>query len=312
MNQFVPYYKTLRMRGKICRILTVSTLYADAANRGRIAEALSVLLDKTSPDLVFLCGDITRGAGTQDELRRTLDLILAPVIGRDLPWAHVFGDMDRVNGLPNEEAMEVYRSFPNCMSEAGEKSVDGCGNYILPVLGEDGEPVLCLYGLDSHSAVQGYEADYGSPTRARLSNPLYGKYYLDGIRFNQSMFYWRTSIAMEREYGRKIPAMFLFHTPVPEMTYIPMNQTQTNMEGYQWETVRCQVVAGGLFTAAVERGDVRAMFAGHSERNDFHGIYGRILMGQMRDFTLPDGSFTGGTLFEIDADGNVGVSHAAI
>lgn len=312
MNQFVPYNKTLRMRGKTCRILTVSTLYADTANRDRIADALSVLLDKTSPDLVFFNGDITRGAGTKDELRRTLDVILAPVVGRNLPWAHVFGDMDRVNGLPNEEAMEVYRSFPDCMSEAGPEAVDGCGNYILTVSGEDGEPVLCLYGLDSHSAVQGYETDYGSPTRARLSNPLYGKYYLDGIRFNQSMFCWRTSAAMEREYGRKIPAMFLFHMPVPEMTYIPMNQTQTKMEGYQWETVRCQVVAGGLFTAALERGDVRAMFAGHSERNDFYGIYGRILMGQMRDFTLPDGSFTGGTLFEIDADGNVGVSHAAI
>jgi len=312
MNHIFPYNKennALRMNGDAFRILTVSTLYADAGNRDRIADALAALLDKTSPDFVFFNGDITRKAGTPDGLRRTLDVILAPVLDRGLPWAHVFGDMDRVGGLPNEEAMEIYRSFPKCMSEAGPETVDGCGNYILPILDDDGTPVLCLYGLDSHSAVQGYETDYGSPTRARLSNPLYGKYYLDGIRFNQSMFCWRTSAALERTFGRKIPAMFLFHTPVPEMTYIPMNQTQTNMQGYQWEGVRCQVVAGGLLTAALERGDVRAMFAGHSERNDFCGIYGRIRIGQMRDFTLPDGSWGGGTLFEIDPEGNVSSSH---
>ena len=146
------------------------------------------------------------------------------------------------------------------------------------------------------------------PITARLANTLYGNHYLDGIRFNQSMFYWKTSENLERMYGRKIPSMILFHTPIPEMTYLPMNPYQTKVQGVQRETVRCQVVAGGLFTAAIERGDVRAMFAGHSEHNDFHGTYGRILMGQMRDFTLRDGTFTGGTLFEIGRDGNVGVS----
>ena len=312
MSSILSDYKTLRMTGGSFRILTVGTLSADERNREKIADALAVLVEKSAPGLVFFDGDITRSADTPDKLRQTLDVLLRPVLARDLPWAHVFGDMDRVNGLPNEEALTVYRSIKNCLSEAGPETVDGCGNYILPVLDEDDNPVFCLYALDSHSAVQGYENDYGSPTRARLSNPLYGKYYLDGIRFNQSMFYWRTSAALEREYGRKIPAMFLFHTPVPEMTYIPMNQTQTKMEGYQWEGVRCQVVAGGLFTAAVERGDVRAMFAGHSERNDFSGTYGRILMGQMRDFSLPDGSFTGGTVFDIDADGNVTASHIGI
>ena len=308
MNDNLPYNNVLRMTGETFRILTVSSLYADAGNRRKIAQVLAEMFDKTAPDFFFFCGDITRAAATPEELRETLSVILAPAAERGLPWAHVFGDMDRVNGLPNEEAMPVYRSFAGCLSETGTESADGCGNYLLPLAGESGEPVFCLYGLDSHSGVHGYESDYGSPTRARLSNPLYGKHYLDGIRFNQSMFYWKTSKRLERMYGRKIPSMILFHTPVPEMTYLPMNPFQTNVQGIQREAVRCQVVAGGLFTAAIERGDVRAMFAGHSEHNDFHGIYGRILMGQMRDFTLPDGTFTGGTLFEIDRSGNVGVS----
>ncbi len=311
MNNSLPYNK-LHMSGETFRILTVSTLSANSGNRDQIAEVLSNMLDRTSPEFVFLNGDITHAVSTKEELQKTLDVLLAPVIGRRLPWAHVFGDMDRIGGLPNEEAMEVYRSIPGCLSEAGPETVDGCGNYILPIIDETGKPVLCLYGFDSHSAVQEYENDYGSPTRARLSNPLYGKYYLDGIRFNQSMFYWNISMTLEREYGRKIPAMLLFHTPIPEMTYLPMNQQQTQFRGIQREAVRCQVVAGGLFTAAIERGDVRAIFAGHSEHNNFHGTYGRILLGQMRDFTLHDGTFTGGTLFEIDQEGNVGVSHIAL
>ena len=312
MNEKLPYNNAVRMTGETFRILTVSTLYADAGNREKIAETLSGMIGCASPDFVFFCGDITRAASTAEELRQTLAVILAPVTERGLPWAHVFGDMDRVNGLPNEEAMEIYRSFPGCLSEAGPESVDGCGNYVIPVAGESGEPLFCLYGLDSHSGVHDYETDYGSPTRARLSNPLYGKHYLDGIRFNQSMFYWNTSGMLEQTFGRKIPSMILFHTPVPEMTYLPMNPFQTKVQGIQRETVRCQVVAGGLFTAAIERGDVRAMFAGHSEHNDFHGTYGRILMGQMRDFTLPDGSFTGGKVFVIDRDGNVAVSHVTL
>ncbi len=310
MNERLPYSNVLRMTDETFRIFAVSTLNADTGNCGKIAEALSVLLDKTVPDFVFLNGDITRGASDEAELRRIIAGILAPVIERGLPWAHVFGDMDRVNGLPNEEAMEIYRSFPGCRSEAGAENVDGCGNYLLPILDESGELRFCLYGLDSHSGVHGYESDYGSPTRARLSNPLYGKHYLDGIRFNQSMFYWNTSKTLEQTFGRKIPSMILFHTPIPEITCLPMNPFQTNVQGTQRETVRCQVVAGGLFTAAIERGDVRAIFAGHSERNDFHGTYGRILLGQMRDFTLPepDSLFTGGTLFEIDREGNVEIS----
>lgn len=313
MNKILSDNKqTLCMNGKTFRILTVSSLYADAGNRDRIAGALSVLLEKNAPDLVFFNGDITRAARTQAELRQTLDVILAPVLARDLPWAHVFGDTDRVDGLPNGEAMEVYRSYNKCLSEPGPEDADGCGNYLLPILDETGNPVLCLYCFDSHSGVHDYQNDYGSPTRARLSNPLYGKHYLDGIRFNQSMFYWHTSAALEREFGRKVPAMFLFHIPIPEMTYLPMNQSQTQFQGYQRETVRCQVVAGGLFTAAVERGDVRAIFAGHSEHNDFQGIYGRIRVGQMRDFTARDGSVNGGTLFEIDAAGNITASHVAL
>lgn len=313
MNKKHPYNNdnnnTLWMTGETFRILALSTLSADAGNRERTAQALSAVIDRAAPDFVFFNGDITRAASTPDELRETLAVLLAPVIDRGLLWAHVFGDMDRVNGLPNEEAMEIYRSFPGCLSEAGDDSADGCGNYFLPVADESGEPRFCLCGLDSHSGVHGYESDYGSPTRARLSNPLYGKHYLDGIRFNQSMFYWNTSAALEREYGRKIPSVLFFHIPVPEMTYLTMNQHQTQFEGVQREAVRCQVVAGGLFTAVIERGDVRAMFAGHSEHNNFHGTYGRILMGQIRDFTLRDGSFTGGTVIEIDRNGKVSATH---
>lgn len=312
MNEKLPYNNVLYMKGETLRILTVSALNADAGNRENIAEILTGMIGHTSPDFVFFCGDITRDADDTEKLRETLAVILTPILDRGLPWAHVFGDMDRVNGLPNDESMPVYRSFPGCLSEAGPESADGCGNYVIPITDAAGNPLFCLYGLDSHSGVHDYETDYGSPTRARLANPLYGNYYLDGIRFNQSMFYWKTSKNLERIYGRKIPSMLLFHTPIPEMGYITMNPYQTKVQGVQRETVRCQVVAGGLFTAAIERGDVRAIFAGHSERNDFRGSYGRILMGQMRNFTLQDGTFTGGTLFEIGRDGNIGVSNITI
>ena len=80
MNEKLPYINALCMTGKTFRILTVSALNADAGNRENIAESLSDMIDRASPDLVFFCGDITRDASDAEKLRETLAVILAPVM----------------------------------------------------------------------------------------------------------------------------------------------------------------------------------------------------------------------------------------
>lgn len=296
--------------GKL-KILVITSLLADAENKSAAADNLADAIAKSSPDLVFFDGDITKKLASADELKSVLDTVLAPVIDKNLTWAHVFGDTDRLGGLSNEDAMPVYQSYKGCISQIGPDSVDGCGNYILTVTSTENEskPVMCIYCLDSHSQVHDYEKQYGSPSPSRLGQPLYGKYYLDGIRFNQAMFYWRTSRDLEAEFGEKIPSMMLFHMPTPEFPLVVMNQGKCRMKGVQNETVRCQVVAGGIFGAALERGDVRGIFAGNSDCNNWYGVFGGVQVGQMIDFTGRNNISNGATVLEVSSDSSVSAEH---
>jgi len=274
-----------RQEGGKMKCLFLHTILANGENAGACAAKLENILGKTEPDFLLFAGDITEKQTDAEALENLLRLLLAPVIRRNLPWAHVFGDKDRVNALEGEAQMAVYRKIPGCRSMAGEESVPGCGNYILPLYrGDEPEPAFLLWCMDSHDHVQNYEREYGSATRARLANPLYTEYYNDGIRFHQTMWYHHTALALEKQYGRKIPGMMCFHIPTPEHVLIPKNQGRTRMQGQQWEAVSCHTVNGGIFSAVFEHRDVEGIYCGNSRQNRFSGIYGGITLAQTPSF----------------------------
>lgn len=267
------------------KCLFLHTILANRENVDTCVKKLEDILRKTAPDFVLLDGDITEKQTDTAELEDLLRTLLIPVTDRNLPWAHVFGDKDRTEALNGETQMAVYRKIPGCRSMAGEKSLPGCGNYILPICQEDEpEPVFLLWCMDTHDHVQQYERDYGSRTRARLASPLYTEYYNDGVRFHQTMWYHHTALALEKQYGRKIPGLMCFHIPTPEHVLIPKNQGRTHMKGQQYEAVSCQTVNGGIFSAVFEHRDVEGIYCGNSRRNSFSGSYGGITLAQTPSF----------------------------
>lgn len=283
------------------KCLFLHTILANRENVSACAEKLEKILQETKPDFVLLGGDITEKQTEVVELETVLHILLAPITARNLPWAHVFGDKDRVNALDGETQMAVYRSIPGCRSMAGEASVPGCGNYILPLYREDEqEPVFLLWCMDTHDHVQNYEREYGAVTRARLASPLYTEYYNDGIRFHQTMWYHHTASALEKQYGRKIPGMMCFHIPTPEHVLIVKNQGRTHMKGTQTEAVSCHTVNGGIFSAVFEHRDVEGIYCGNSRQNSFSGTYGGITLAQTPSFRHTE---TGYALLEIDPAG---------
>ncbi len=179
------------------RCLLLHTILANAENAGVCAGKLETLLHRTEPDFVLLNGDITEKQNDTEALEKLLTSVLAPVIKRKLPWAHVFGDKDRIDALDGEEQLAVYRRISGCLSIAGAEAVPGCGNYILPLYRtNEPEPAFLVWMMDTHDHVEKYERDYGSATRARLASPLYTEYYNDGIRFHQTCGISHSSFAI--------------------------------------------------------------------------------------------------------------------
>lgn len=269
--------------------------------RGRIA----ALLDETKPDLVYLTGDNVAGIEDVETLKRVLPAVVGPIEERGIEWTHVFGDMDRRGGLEAEAQLPVYQSYPHCHTIAGPEDLDGCGNYLLPVLQKNGEPAFVLWGMDTGCEIGVYEQKYHSPTRARLAAPLYTEHYMDGIHMCHTMWYWHTSKALEAEYGRLIPGLMFFHVSTQEHSIIPMNETHAHMTGVMKAQVVCSVVCAGMWSAVFERKDVVGIYCGHTrgEQNNFVGDYGGVRLGlsaafkdgpaYYRVFDYKDGKFTG-------------------
>ncbi|MCQ2432200.1 MAG: metallophosphoesterase [Clostridia bacterium] len=222
---------------------------------------LGAMLDEAEPDLLLFLGDTVRAPGTDRELRDALDRLTAPASERGIPFAFCFGDRDlRSAGIGSGEMSRIWREYPLCVSGSGENGVD-----VLTVSDAAGDTAaLRLWCLDSHEEIGGYEAVCGSPTKARLAKPLYTKYYMDGVRFSQTVEYDRREEVFAAQEGTPaVPGVMFFHTPCPEFSIAVMNAVQTMLRGNVEGIVRCSTVNGGIFSAAAERHNVKAIVCGH-------------------------------------------------
>lgn len=115
-------------------------------------EWLKKSLDELKPDLVVFTGDQLNGQTTSWAAHSTI-LKFAPLIWeRKLPWVVIFGNHDGENDYDtNASEMELYRSMPGCLSEAGPEGVEGIGNYVRGIRDHRANTTLFnLYFLDSH------------------------------------------------------------------------------------------------------------------------------------------------------------------
>lgn len=263
------------------RILELHNTDATPDDAAAIGEALGQVVTAKRPDLVLLTGDITKNIADADTLRGVLTLLLGSLIENKIPFANTFGDFDRSGGLSNAEQLQVYQSLPGCLTVAGPEALSGVGNYLVPVTAADGSLAAAIWCMDTGAHIEEYEKAFHSPYKARLSTPLYTEFYVEGVHFNQSMWYWHTSRELEQNCGRKIPGVMFFHIPTVEHTIVPMNASLVGMQGVQREQVPCGTVSGGIFSAVMERRDVSGIWCGHTrwQSNEFVGSYCGVRVG---------------------------------
>ena len=294
------------------RILMVSDIHGGVGyDEMRTVRALQALVDHTSPDLVLLGGDIA-GPGTihvenQTQLKQLLDGLVSPMERAGIPWAHVYGNHDDNFGLSNAEHQPVYESYPCCVSKAGPADVSGVGNYVLPVWDAKGETILFnVFGLDTHHGMPEFREQFGLGSNVDPIEPT-GMENEDEapLHFNQVAWYYQTSQALEAYAGHKIPALMYMHFPLPEHRIVSMHREECQFEGTQLSPISCSKLNSGLFSACLQRGDVKAIFCGHDHKNDFSGVYCGIRLGfdgYLSYCACHMEELRGGRLFEISAD----------
>jgi len=265
------------------RILMMSDAHHKPDKGDRTIRAMETLIDATHPDLVMLGGDNVAAFTGPEVFERLLEEVASPMEKRHIPWAHVFGNHDQTPEVSKKYQEAAYERYPWCVSKAGPEELPGSGNYFLPILDEKGEPLFGVWGIDSQQDFKTQTVPLQYPGDlywdVLMPSPIVSFSDYDFIRFEQVMWYWNTSVALENQCGHKIPSLMVFHIPLIEFHGILRNANRTQLRGEYNERLSTSEINSGMFAAAFQRGDVKAMFAGHDHINTFDGIYCGIRMG---------------------------------
>jgi hypothetical protein len=278
------------------------------APQKRTLQAMETIVTREDPDLVLFAGDNSLSCGTQTVLRNYLKAMTGYLEENQIPWAHVYGNHDDEGALSREKQQVVYEEFPYCMSQAGPEDIKGVGNYVIPVYSSDEsrtDPIFSVWGMDSG----GYVTDKGLAGRqAVLNRTMYqghsGSSYAY-MPFTQIRWYYNTSEEIEAYAGHQVPGMMFFHIPLQEFYEIWLNQEQTGTEGTKQDPVCAGPLNSGMFTAMVERDDIKAVVCGHDHINDYAGEFCGIQLCYASNIgydTYHDESMMGGRVFVVHED----------
>ena len=317
--------KTLRFNenGRF-RILMISDFHSlgnfngvgVAKFRHKMIEGIEILLNETKPDFVMLGGDQCISAGDGEEIPKeedikrsyeTLKEIMEPINKRNIPWAFVNGNHDEERNLTKAEQFEIYKMLPDCLAEKGPEGLYGVGNYVLPVLSSKDDSVAYnIFALDSNNWKSEYVKEFGikeEDDNIVLPRPFCRRSGQAMPFFSQVMWYFNTSLNMEREKGGKIPAILCMHNPCIEFNHIVRNPEETKMIGDSRDSMGYSELNSGLFFACLERGDVKGIFCGHEHLNNFQGKYCGITLAYDScigfDMTAHD-DLRGGRVIDLD------------
>ena len=121
-----------------------------------IAEQIALLREKVHTTFILNTLDyLSRGGDRKKKVEDTLHRLLEPVVRRNIPFAPLFGNHDGQVGCTNQEQMQIYQRYEQCVG-MDDPALPGCGTYDLPIYSNDGQKILFnLYLIDSHGSAKG-------------------------------------------------------------------------------------------------------------------------------------------------------------
>lgn len=276
--------------------------------------AIESVVGNVNPDLILVGGDTVHHITDESDkplIDKVYDFLsdLAVIFEkRNIPWAHVFGNHDNNIGMDNKEQQPAYERFDLNVAKSGPEDIQGVANYVLPIKAHDSDEIkFNVWGLDSHCGLSQFSQYCNNPEINKDVHKLPIGFTDDTsyppIFFDQIMWYWNSSVELEKHNGKKIPGLMYFHVPLPEFWLAAKNPTETNLEGYCGEAIGNSRMNSGLFATILQRGDVKTVCCGHDHDCNFAAKYCGVTLcydGALSYNGYNRYSIRGGRVFEID------------
>ena len=223
------------------------------------------LIDLEKPDLVIVDGDNISGDRCNDlnDIKAAVANVAAAMERKKTPWAVVLGNHDQDHfertQVTKEQVFDLYESYPHNVNGGWVRDISGAGNKNLLLWSADSaKPLWNIWLLDS-----------GGP---------HPEFRYEWIKPDQLAWYWYTSKTLEQTYGAKVPGLMFFHIPLPEFRDMVMSK---KIIGERHEPESPSNVNSGLFSAVLDRKDIKAIFCGHDHVNNYLGWYRGVALGQV-------------------------------
>ncbi len=249
----------------------------------KTANLIHEIVNFEKPDLIVLTGDVISGEDADsDHAQRG---ILTAIASHKVPWAMVFGNHDDEGSCSRQQLWQITTDTPYTCCPKNVPAISGMSNYILDILSADNDsPAYTLFMIDSNGYSNIKEFDG------------YGWIMPDQIEWFRN----QSGKHINPQTGKPLPALAFFHIPIPEYADVVKKKKYI---GEFNEDVCCPELNSGFFAAALEKGNVKAMFVGHDHVNDFQSSFAGIKLcyGRKTGFRSysQDGFAKGGRIIEL-------------
>lgn len=275
------------------RIMQIADIQDTQMTSRDTVEFIAAALDKDRPDLVVFTGDQIKGYGVtlllgdrEGNYKKAFRSFLKPVVDRNIPFTFCFGNHDaQAFGISKEKQFELHKSFPGCVAERGDSSLEGLANHNILIKDSSGEKnIFNIYLIDSLSstadgrcaAVTKGQIEWYRQTRERLREENGG--YVKSLLFQHIPMCEMWELFSEVPKSRK-PHAQGFREHYGRYYWINEERLIKGNCDFAYETPATPSENTGEFDALREKGDIIAAFCGHDHNNSFVGEHKGLVMG---------------------------------
>ena len=174
------------------------------------------IIQRSSPDLILITGDIVYGQFDDDG--SCLTEFIAFMESFNIPWAPIWGNHEAETNLGVDWQCEQFEKAENCLFK--QRTLTGNGNYSIGI--KQGDNLLrVFYMLDSNGCA--------SPSAKTLEN----KHFQSTSGFGADQIEWyQDSISALKKVYPEIKISFAFHIPMFAMYYAFAQEYGVDVENF--------------------------------------------------------------------------------